>query len=574
MGEPIEIPVVFPEAESSAEAIRALSTSVAQLATKLDTLGQKQATVKTETEKMADAAKSAADAEQRTAQQAIALGQRLQGAAMAVQSLTAQFGGQSRTAGLIGASIASSVQFAQLGLMLGPQGALVGGIIGAAIPAFALLRDEMHVATSAVAEHAASIEAMTASYVAAGEAAALQNRLASGTATIEEATASATQAQARYNDEAQRNHTLLLQQLGDRERELTSQSTLTNQVLQPQYQVMHAAAVQAVADARSELEANDALIETLRQEAEARTKVADEMEREAAAHAHLETAVRTGNDANADRSRIRRQEARRASAPSRSQREAEQSAFETTWAATLEDGENEATRRRLARIDEEFEANERLVHHKLQWQRELDEADKASQEAERERAEQGLEEHMRMLETAASAQQAHTQRVTEEANSVASNLIGSMTDVLGQLAEGNATAEESAKLMLAAFLQAMSQRAQIEALAEVARAISSYPDVAGIALHAAGALAWGAVAVATGVGAGAISGGVQRAQSARQEAERPASPRSEGVSGGSNGGTTVINFNGPVVTAQGEATMGRMLNGFSRAAERRFPGDA
>jgi hypothetical protein len=573
MTEPIEIPIEVTDADESAAAIRALAGAVVQLSSKLDTLGQKQEQVKTEAEKMAEAAEKAADAEQRTATQAIALGQRLQGAAMAVQSLTTQFGGQSRTAGLIGASIATSVQFAQLGLMLGPSGALVGGIVGAAIPALAALREEMEVSESTIDATAHSVAELTAAYEAAGEAAALQARLANGTATLAERTDVATQAQARYNDEAQRHHTLLLQTLDDAQRELASRSAVFDQ-LDVGYHTQSLAAQQAVDDARAELEANEAKIETLRKEAEARTAVAAQMEREAAAHEMIRREQQQGNEHNSERARIRRQEARRAAAPSRTERETEQSGFETSWAATLADGEAEAAQRRMDALDAEYEANEHLVEAKLRWQQELDEADKAALEAQREHDAARLEMIGRQHDREIEARAAHTQRISEEAEAVASSLIGSMTQVIGQIAEGEATAEEGAKLMFAAFLQAMSQRAEIEALAEVARAVSdgASGNYLGMAGHIAGALAWGAVAVATGVGGAAISNDVGEAQAARREAEKPASPR--GDNGGGKGGpsNTTINFNGPVMTAQTEATFGRMIIRAGDRARQRFPG--
>jgi hypothetical protein len=257
-----------------------------------------------------------------------------------------------------------------------------------------------------------------------------------------------------------------------------------------------------------------------------------------------------------------------------SDREQQQYDLQAAMFTAQADAEREEHERVLRRLDEEYEANERLIQAKMRWQEELDEADKRSQQEERERALAGLEAYETELRRQEDLAAAHQQVVTENVQSTMGSVIGSMTEVLGQLAQGNATVEESAKLMLAAFLQAMSQRAQIEALAEVARAISSYPDVAGIAIHAAGALAWGAVAVATGVGAGAISSDVSKAQAARKEAEKPAAPAKSSGSGGSGGQTIVVNFNSPVVTAQTEAGLGVSIRNTIGVSQRRFPSAA
>ncbi len=234
---------------------------------------------------------------------------------------------------------------------------------------------------------------------------------------------------------------------------------------------------------------------------------------------------------------------------------------ERVAAAAVQQAEAEAAARDevTAAIEREIEAQNRKY-----------EQSKTQAEAERDRALEALQEHERVLQRVEEADQQHRQVIAQNMEATTSNVIGSLTDVLSQLQQGSATADEAAQMMLASFLQMLSRMAAVQALAEVARAISSYPDVAGIAAHIAGALAWGAVAVATGVGGAAVSAGVSRAQSARAAAEQPASPRSAGVTEGKGGGTTVINFLGPVMTAQGEATFGRMINHASDSARARF----
>jgi hypothetical protein len=117
----------------------------------------------------ATAATALAQRQQAAATQAIAFGQRLQGVAAAAQSLVSQLGGQSRTAGLIGATIASTAQFAQMGATLGPQGAVVGGILGALVPALTALvtrTDDATEATRRLQEREDSLAAARASRTA------------------------------------------------------------------------------------------------------------------------------------------------------------------------------------------------------------------------------------------------------------------------------------------------------------------------------------------------------------------------------------------------------------------------
>jgi hypothetical protein len=113
-----------------------------------------------------------AQAAQESTQQAIALGQRLQAAASAVQGIAAAFGADGDAAGLIARTTQSSVAFAQLGGTLGPGGALVGAIVGAAIPALTQLMN----AEEAAAEAARAHEAAITGVVAAARAQQLEGR--------------------------------------------------------------------------------------------------------------------------------------------------------------------------------------------------------------------------------------------------------------------------------------------------------------------------------------------------------------------------------------------------------------
>lgn len=572
-GEDIDISVSFDTDDAQAGTL-ALAQAIQGLSAKVGELTPKVERAKTAEELMADAAARSAAQQQAAAVSAINLGQRLQSVAGVVQNLTTQFGGQSRTAGLIGSAISSSVQFAQLGLMLGPQGALVGGIVGAAIPALALLREEMSVSVSVVDDSVRSLEELTAAYVNAGRAADLSARIAAGTETLAEATDAATQAQARYDDEATRHQTLLRVQLDTAERELASRSAVLNS-LDMAYNMGTTQARQAVEDARAELEASESLTAQLLQEATARTSISAAMQAQEDQYATLATATRTGNDHNSDRARIRRREAAASGAPTREEAigDAIAGARQRQDAArSIADAQAaEATEKQNQLLEEQIALREENASKIA----ESAAAEETYYAAAAERDQAHLEALGRQQDAQLAAQAEHQQAVVAQAQSTASSLMSSMTDVIGQIAEGNATAEEGAKLMLAAFLQAISQRAQIEALAQVALAIGSAAsyDFAGMAGHVAAAVAWGAVAVATGVGGAAISNDVSEAQAARKEAERPASPRSNGSSDGKGGGgTTVINWNSPVVTAQTTAALGQQLTQMIGVSARRFPG--
>jgi hypothetical protein len=98
-----------------------------------------------------------AGAARESTQRAIEFTQRLSGAASAVQSLSAQLGVQGGAAGLIGSLTASAAAGAQLGGTFGPQGALVGGILGAAIPAITMLIQRQDDATLAATRHAEAV---------------------------------------------------------------------------------------------------------------------------------------------------------------------------------------------------------------------------------------------------------------------------------------------------------------------------------------------------------------------------------------------------------------------------------
>lgn len=154
------------------------------------------AAARSRAEGLRQAARAQAEADARTtaaATSAIQFTQRIQSAASAVTSLASALGAPNSTTGLIGHIAGTTAQFAQMGAAFGPQGAVVGGIIGAAIPAFTALstwidntRSEsirLRDANQLVVE---SFDTVLARARSAREAQAQAQRLANGFGSLEE----------------------------------------------------------------------------------------------------------------------------------------------------------------------------------------------------------------------------------------------------------------------------------------------------------------------------------------------------------------------------------------------------
>jgi hypothetical protein len=166
------------------------------------------------------------------------------------------------------------------------------------------------------------------------------------------------------------------------------------------------------------------------------------------------------------------------------------------------------------------------------------------------------------------------QQRSQQGQQVTSEIIGNLTNVFTLMAEGQANAAQGAELLLACFLQYISQRATIEALAQVAQGIGSYPDFGGMALHFAAAAAWGAVAVATGVGGAALASDAQsKGAAAQAQAQQPAAPQHTPSSNDkAGGGTVIINWNSPVpMTPQAAQAAVRPLRRYIEQSAQRFP---
>jgi len=117
------------QVSASGEQIEALTRAMTTLTQATTLVAEGQGGVARATRESAEATTNHATA-------AIAFVQRFQAATAAIEAMSSAFGGHSDEARLLGRTAQSIASFAQLGATLGPQGSLVGGIIGAAIPAF------------------------------------------------------------------------------------------------------------------------------------------------------------------------------------------------------------------------------------------------------------------------------------------------------------------------------------------------------------------------------------------------------------------------------------------------------
>ena len=238
------------------------------------------------------------------------------------------------------------------------------------------------------------------------------------------------------------------------------------------------------------------------------------------------------------------------------------------YTSDISDAEIERRRARdeeFAAMDaERFEATLEMLAAEEEARKEADterlEAEQEKQDAIAEMNQERLEKEQEAEEQA--RQDAIAQQ--EEFMNLGMNVVGLMTDALGQIASGEKTAEEAFKGLAKAFLNMISQYSALKAATEFADAIASFAryDYSGGAQHLAAGVAFTAVAVATGVGAAAINTSKPSAP-ARPEADRNAG-------NGKGGGDVVINWNSPVVTASTRDDLGRELGALVRAGDARY----
>lgn len=425
------------------------------------------------------------------AQGGTTLATRVQGVAGAVQGLVGALGSQNRTAGLIASVAGSTAQFASMGALLGPGGAVVGGIAGLAAGLLSVA-DAHRDARPEIEETTRSIEREGAAALSASDA-------------MREFLSSVTTASRRTG-------------LVDLSNQITS---LTDEMYR-------------LRDAGDRLGA-EVIAERIRT-----------LQRmEASERANLDEEEGTTDRPN--RSSARREDPLRAQGTQGGR------------------GGDEADRIRESgeqAIDARIAILEMMRDNELDWEAERNaaaaEAEQQHQDALLEMAREASEERKRLAVEEFERQQALDEMQLEQREQT----IGEMTDLFGQTANalggaiksialGEKSAEEAFKGLAAAFLEMISQYASLKAATEFADAAASFAryDYGGGAAHIGAGLAFTAVAVATGIGAAAITSAPQA----------PARPEAQTDQSGGRGGDTIVNFNSPVVTAGTRAELGREI---------------
>lgn len=456
---------------------------------------------------------------------------RIAGVSNAVASLAGRLGqpGVASAASLIGSVAGSTAQFAAMGAMLGPGGALVGGIVGLATSAIPALMQALNPVPSAQAHVATETERATEAFLSQSVAAhtaelsirdfvaslslgGLTTRgqaLADEITTVADEIANLTAEGSRYFDQG----TLIAEQsrLRARMRSLTAEAEA------------NAAEVAANTGTRrrgggggSRVNPLDALtgdaaggdlFRTLSEEGGAR----DDQAR---------TAARLAEQAQIEKStQLQEAAAEQARAHAEAQRE-------------LLDATNEASH---AFSDGYVNSLDQVI---ARW-RDLERTSRASGTA--------MLGQGRLLERGMVA----------VGNSIAETIGGTMKgafqDALGAWLDGSLSFVEAAERMAKGVIKALVTESIVQAIVEGARAIASIAsqDYVGAATHAAAAAAWAAVGVvAGGVGAGigAFGGGGEKGGSATSSTADASRERQRDQ--GPSGNVTLNVYPGGYITAR------------------------
>lgn len=481
---------------------------------------------------------------------AIELTTKIAGAASAVQSLTSALGMQGRTVGLIGSIAQTSAATAQLGATFGPQGALVGGITGALIPALSAVVDSLReldreyaAQRTAVDSLASSNDELAESYERVLESmrrvqaqAAREQRLGMGLGSAQEQAAlveTRRQELARLEAmEAGYNRTL---QSGSASLDQQAAASRLREVVRREIRAARAALNEALA-------AESAAQADLAGESE------DLMAGLVADAAGAGRGGRSGARGSQDDAAI--------------QRGLQQEEEARLRVADAQERQLWLIKEISEKADEEAAE---VVAAALRTQDALDRIDQERREREKQQEREAEEKAREIARANDEALEAHRAQVMEY-QEVTGVIVGGLTDALKSIVTGEQTAEQAFKNLLASFLAYISEQATLKASFEAAEAIAAFAsqDYAGGAGHLAAAVAYGAVAVAAGAGSAALSASA----SASSQAE-PERGRSQG-SGDRGGGSVVINWNSPVVTGQTRAELGRELSQMVAAGQRRF----
>jgi hypothetical protein len=541
------------------QALQALQRTTDLVARGVVLMAEGQRTAGSATRAATQATQAQASATTAAATQAIQFTQRVGAAANAVQSLATAFGSHGQTAGLIGRTAASAAAFAQLGSVLGPGGTLVGGILGAAIPAFQGLSAAEDAARVSAQQLTASLSTLITRTREAYAAQAQMDTLSAGGGSIAE--------QSAFTQQAEQRRQLIERALGGDAgaiRELRAAGLTGRSDSDPS---AFARVREALGGGRA-TELDDSEREMLRSRADFTTDRVHERIGLQEQAIETQTDTRTtsptrGGGGGGDRLGQQRQ------FRSGMNTDITQELDATAQLLALEEERRQSLRALREQRDSDAEAAARNAEQEqadldkaIEGIRVLKEEESAAAQARKESEEQELER----MEADSERKKALYEQQIQAYQEVTGVLVNGLVKASEAIADGSASAEEAFKGLLGSFLQYISQRAALEAAAEFAQAIgsfASYNYAAGAQHLAAGAL-WAGVAVATGVGGAAIA---RPSVPTEQGPARP--PTSDGTSD-RGGGTTVINWNSPVVTAQTEATLGRQVGEMVEAAQQRF----
>lgn len=542
-----------PAAGAAGASTDALEAKLAELQARVSTLQQAQ---QRQQATQQDFSRVATEATQKS----IEFTSKVAAAAGAVQGLTSALGVQGQTAGLIGAMAGSAAAGAQLGAVFGPQGALVGGILGAAIPALAALAQEHDAAAEAAARQREQVDQLRQTLLAqrleADIAGALSDPAMAGAilGSVPEDTLRQQRdlaaAQARAADERASRARAAVGVGGGRGARLAGGPTARDVE----------AAEQELRTAQQRMALFDAEIER-------RARLADETARQAEAQARF-----TAAQGEQDRAERGRREASQA-AEERFQRE--QAAWEAFNQAVIRglQQEQDARERLLELVTEQYEKQQELQEAALRAAQEEKAAFERVDAERREREDAFARDSLQRLRTESRDRTEQLDRETakrEEDLAVFGELAGgisrSLVVAVSEVTSGAKTAEEAFKGMLASFLTSIAEQALISAMKEYAEAIAAFAryDFGGGAGHVAAGLAFTGVAVATGAAAGAVA-------APSQGQTQPDRPDSMAANDGNYGRTVFVNnWNAPTIAAGTEADVGRTFDRFGRRAAQRF----
>lgn len=563
--------VAFPGTNESQAALRALAQVVSGLAGNIGQLQQAEASETQATTQSTNAHQQQAQAQGQAGQAAVQFGQRIAGVANAVQSLVSRLGSRDQTAGLVGSIASTTAQFASMGAALGPQGAVGGAVVG-----FTAAIYELAQAHTAAAEAAHDQQMAEAALASARAQAAGDRALAGGGTDADVQQVIQTQLET-------------IERARSRMADLRSiQEDVTDGFAGP---LASGRALVAMATGGATVETQ---LQRLQDEIDQAQRTIDHLHDTtqdstglAGLGSHEQdftprgfTAPTEGGDHLHDTTQDSTAPTEGGAGPHRpgggGGRQSPEEQEQERLLALLE--QTNETRRLGAQLAEEYsqqtqEGTKAEAEAERAYQAQLRATQRQEEEADRARH-KGIQQAMRDEDDRKRKLQQEAQQRQQEGQQATGAIISDLTNVFSIMAQGQMDAAHGAEMLLAAFLQYISQRATIEALAQVAQALGSYPDFGGMALHFAAAAGWAAVAIATGVGGAALASDAQsKGAAAQSQAQsQPSSPQPHSGNEKGGGNTYVINWNAPVVTAQTEAQLGRGVRRIVDRAAQRFPG--